>query len=247
MGITAVRRTGAFFVILSLLASLFVIVAPAAFSQGALATVTVGACENDQATVTVQLEGGGQFAFVARDASNVEVGSSYTNAPSHTFTVVPGAYQWIVFETSDVNKTPIESGSFSVDCTVETTTTTVPVETTTTLPVETTTTVPVETTTTVPVETTTTVPVAPSTTTPAQTTVATVPTTSTPEVNPTSTVQQTSTTVAPVTASTLPFTGVEAGEMAMLAALAMIGGLGMVLFANGRSDDESDTGAIGRW
>ena len=245
MGITAVRRTGAFFVILSLLASLFVIVAPAAFSQGALAAVTVGACQNDLATVTVELEGGGQFAFVARDAANVEVGGSYTNAASHTFTVVPGAYQWIVFETSDVNKTPIESGGFSVDCTVETTTT-LPVETTTTLPAETTTTLPVETTT-LPVETTNTVPVAPSTTTPAQTTVATVPTTSTPEVNPTSTVQQTSTTVAPVTASTLPFTGVEAGEMAMLAGLAMIGGLGLVLFAGGRSDDTNDTGVLGRW
>jgi hypothetical protein len=247
MGITAVRRTGAFFVILSLVASVFVVVAPAAFSQGALASVTVGACENDQATVEVELEGDGTLAFLVRDAANVEVAGSFTNAASHTFPVPAGSYQWIVFATSDPQKTPIQSGAFTVDCTEETTTTTVPVETTTTVPMETTTTVPVETTTTVPVETTTTVPETPSTSTPAQTTIATVPTTSAPEVNPTSTVQQTSTTVAPVTASTLPFTGVEAGEMAVMAALAMIGGLGMVLLAGRRGDDENDTGALGRW
>ena len=107
-----------------------------------------------------------------------------------------------------------------------TTTTTVP-ETTTTLP-ETTTTVP-ETTTTVP-ETTTTVPGSTTSTTVQVSTTSTVPdTTTTVVVGPT--------TTTPTTSDTLPFTGVDSDQLAIVALLALGAGSGLVALS-GRSKEE---------
>lgn len=243
MAITTVRRTGAFLVALALLTSIYVVAAPAAFSQGPLAQVSTGECVDDVATVSVALSGGGVWAFLARDADGVQVPSSYTNSSTHAFAVPEGAYTWIVFGTSDSNKVPVESGSFEVSCDVEETTTTTVAETTTT------TTAAETTTTTQAAETTTTTVQESPTTTEAEvtTTAPDEPTTTVGgEAAPTTTVQQTSTTVAQVTASTLPFTGPRTGELAMIAGLAMVAGCGLLLLA-GRRDRREAEGSLGRW
>jgi hypothetical protein len=145
-----IRRTGAFLVILALMAAVFVVTAPDAFSR--LATVQVSACEDDTALVSVTVDD--YYAVNVVDDDGV---AYYFGAPGASHRFVAGSYTWVTFAYDDESKTPLDEGSFIIDCSEETTTTTVPEETTTTVPEETTTTVPEETTTTVPEETTTTV------------------------------------------------------------------------------------------
>lgn len=139
-----------------------------------------------------------------------------TMSDSVTFTLVMGA-------------DGVYSANFRVvfECQPEQTTTTTIPETTTTVP-ETTTTVP-ETTTTVP-ETTTTVPGSTTSTTVQVSTTSTVPeTTTTVVVGPT--------TTTPTTSDTLPFTGVDSDQLAIVALLALGAGSGLVALS-GRSKEE---------
>ena len=117
----------------------------------------------------------------------------------------------------------VYSGDFNLrfDCEPPATTTTLPEETTTT------TTVPEETTTTVPEETTTTVPEETTTTTVPEETTTTVP----PEVEETTTTTappEVSSTTIGTTPETLPFTGGENRDLALLAVAALLAGAGLV-------------------
>jgi hypothetical protein len=263
------RRTGAFVVLLALVAAFIVVTAPTARSAGE-ATVEIGPCLEGANLTDVIITVQDGYAVDVFDADNFVV--AYIPAPGATIKLNTGSYGWIVFAANDPLKTPLDGGEFVLlDCdatttttiattttTVETTTTTVETTTTTgettTTTGETTTTTSGETTTTTTGETTTTsTPGETTTTGPGPTTSVLGETTTTVAGETTTTTSDvsggelttTSTTIGSVSQTTLPFTGFEPAGFALAGLGVLVGGSMLVISARKRRLEDTDT--LGDW